>query len=75
MSSSMQPPPDGDNNQTQALIGMTIAMLTLSTMFVFVRFVVRILVVKGVWWDDWTILFALVCSIRRFATQCLKRMC
>lgn len=45
-------------------MGMTIAMLSFSTIFVSLRFLVRIYVVKSVWWDDWTILLALVRFIR-----------
>ena len=62
MNSPSQPPPGGNQSQTKALMGMTIAMLSFSTIFVSLRFLVRIYVVKSVWWDDWTILFALVGS-------------
>ena len=55
----MQPPPGGDQTQTPGLIGMTIGIFTISTIFVALRSIVRIFVVKSVWWDDWTILFAL----------------
>ena len=64
MSSSSQSPPGGDQSQTEALMGMTIAMLSCSTIFVSLRFHVRIFIVKSVWWDDWTILFALVRFMR-----------
>ena len=56
-----QPPPDGDQSQSQAIVGMSLAMLVLSFALVFLRFIVKIFVVKKVWWDDWTILFAFVC--------------
>ena len=45
-------------------MGMTIAMLSFATIFVSLRFLVRIYIVKSVWWDDWTILFALVRFMR-----------
>ena len=45
-------------------MGVTIAMLSFSTIFVSLRFLVRIYVVKSAWWDDWTILFALVRFMR-----------
>ena len=64
MSSLSQPPPGGNQSQTEALMGMTIAMLSFSAIFVSLRFLVRIYIVKSVWWDDWTILFALVRFMR-----------
>ena len=64
MSSSITPPPGGNESQIKALTAMTIAMLSFSTIFVSLRFLVRIYVVKSVWWDDWTILFALVRFMR-----------
>ena len=64
MSSPSQTPPGGNQSQNKALMGVTIAMLSFSTIFVSLRFLVRIYVVKSVWWDDWTILFALVSFMR-----------
>ena len=60
MSSQLSPPEGGDQNQTQALIGMAIAMLSLAVIMVALRFIVRVFVVKGLWWDDWGILLAFV---------------
>ena len=64
MSSPSQPPPGGNQSQNKALMGVTIAMLSFSTIFVSLRFLVRIYVVKSIWWDDWTILLALVSFMR-----------
>ena len=63
MSSQLSPPEGGDQNQTQALVGMTIAMLSLSIIMVVLRFIVRAFVIKSVWWDDWAMLLALVCIV------------
>lgn len=60
MSDKGPQPPGGDQNHTQALFVMTIVMLTLSCVFVGLRIIVRACIVKGIWWDDWTIIFALV---------------
>ena len=64
ISSPSQPPPGGHQSQTKALMGVTIAMLSFSTIFVSLRFLVWIHVLKSVWWDDWTIFFALVRFMR-----------
>ena len=39
---------------------MTIFMLTLSCVFVGLRVLTRVWVVKGLWWDDWCIIMAVV---------------
>ena len=64
MSSPSQSPPKNNQNQTETLMEMTIAMLFLFIIFVSLRFLVRIYVVKSVWWNDWIILFALVRFMR-----------
>lgn len=57
-------PPGGNQNQMQALYVMTIIMLTLSCMFVALQVIVRASIVKGIWWNDWTIIFTLVSPSR-----------
>ncbi len=62
MAASSLTPPDGDTNLGPGVVGTVIVLVTLSIIVVALRFVVRIRIVKSVWWDDWTILFALVRS-------------
>ena len=45
-------PPNGDQSQVPALVGMTVTMLILSSIFVILRFITRIWVIKAVKWDD-----------------------
>lgn len=49
-------------DRTATLYGGTIALQTLSTLFVILRFTSRRVSGKGFWWDDWMILPALVCE-------------
>lgn len=56
------PPPEGNVNQAPAIIIAGSITVAVATLFVVLRFIVRIWIVKAVGWDDWTILFAIVCS-------------
>jgi hypothetical protein len=58
-------PPDADLSATQAprIIGASVVLIILSTAAVVLRFLARRLSRAGLWWDDWTILFALVWAI------------
>ena len=56
--------PDGSNlsdTQVPRIIATSAVLITLSTIAVLLRFVARYLSKAGLWWDDWTILMALVC--------------
>ena len=56
----------GLNVSTSVVVGLTIIVVAM-------RFAVRIWIVKGVGWDDWTILLALVrvvLRMRREANLC-----
>ena len=44
------------------VIGVSVAMIILSTLAVAFRFWSRKISTAGLWWDDWTILLALVSS-------------
>ncbi|KAL8961378.1 MAG: hypothetical protein Q9193_002057 [Seirophora villosa] len=57
------PPPYGNDNKGAAIIIGGCITVALATLFVVLRFIVRIWVVKAVWWDDWTILFAALGNI------------
>lgn len=52
------PPLEGNQDKAPAIIIVATILVTLTTLFVLVRFAVRIWIVKAVGWDDWTILFA-----------------
>ena len=60
MASSGPPPPDGDYNLGPGIVQTVTVLMILSVIVVALRFAIRIWIVKKVWWDDWTILFALV---------------
>lgn len=47
-------------DRTATLYGGTIALQTLATLFVILRFISRKVSKNGFWWDDWMILPAMV---------------
>ena len=55
-------PPGSDLNASQVprIIAASAILITLSTIAVILRFIARYLSRAGLWWDDWTILLALV---------------
>ena len=58
-------PPDGMNvyaDQEQRVIASGIALIVLSTIFVILRFISRLIANAGLWWDDFLVLLALVLS-------------
>ncbi|KAI4234259.1 MAG: hypothetical protein LQ349_003890 [Xanthoria aureola] len=57
------PPPEGNVNQAPAIIIAGSITVAVATLFVVLRFIVRIWIVKAVGWDDWTILFAIIGNI------------
>lgn len=57
------PPPEGDVDKGAALIIGGSVTVAVATLFVALRFCVRIWITKSVWWDDWTILFAIIGNI------------
>lgn len=52
------PPPIGDVNKSGGILGTSILALALVLIFIALRFVARIWLVKRVGWDDWCIVFA-----------------
>lgn len=58
-----------DINQGIGLNVSTIVLVALTAIIVAMRFAVRILVVKEIGWDDWTILLALVRFIQMLPRQ------
>ncbi len=60
---STSPPSDGDVNKGPAIVVALIVIITVTPIVVALRWSVRIWITKKVWWDDWTILFAIVRQI------------
>lgn len=54
------PPPWGDVNKGLGVIITTSIIVRLTAVVVALRWSVRLWITKKVWWDDWTILFAIV---------------
>lgn len=52
-----------DINQGDGLTAAIIMLVGVTVIFVAIRFVIRIWIVKGIGWDDWTILLGVVSSI------------
>lgn len=52
-----------------ALVGVQVVMMCLALISVTLRFVARRMSAAGFWWDDWTILAALVCVHLHEATM------
>lgn len=61
MTSSGTPSVDGDTTLGPGNVETIIVLLTVSIILVDLRFGTKIWIVRNVWWDDWTILLALVC--------------
>ena len=66
---STGPPPEGDIDKGPILIIATWVVVGVTAIIVALRWSVRIWITKNVWWDDWTILFAIV---RRFFESTMK---
>ena len=62
MASPGPPPADGDINLGPGNVETIVVLLTVSIIVVALRFATRIWIVRSVWWDDWAILLALVCT-------------
>ena len=45
-----------------AILGLTIAFLVLVLLALFLRIVTRVWIVHSFWWDDFTIILAVVCK-------------
>ena len=60
MDSKGPPPTEGDINSGPAILIATFVVAGLSTIIVALRLSVRVWITKSLWWDDWTILFAVV---------------
>ena len=57
---SVAPPPQGNIDKGVGIIAATCVIVGLTVIVVAMRFAVRVWITKSVWWDDWTILFAIV---------------
>lgn len=57
------PPPWGDVNKGLGVIITTSIIVRLTAVVVALRWSVRLWITKKVWWDDWTILFAILGDI------------
>ena len=44
-----------------AILGLTIAFLILVILALFLRIITRVWIVHSFWWDDFTIILAVVC--------------
>lgn len=54
------PPTSGNTNFTQGILLFTIILTTLSATVAGLRFATRAWIVKGLGWDDYTMMFAVV---------------
>ena len=63
MSSMGPPPPDGDVNYGPGNVETIAVLCTISIVVVAMRFATRIWITKSLWWDDWTILLALLGTV------------
>ena len=59
----MEPPPEGNVNKGPMIIIVTATIVGVTAIVVALRLAVRIWITKAFWWDDWTILFAIVSLI------------
>ncbi|KAG8529629.1 uncharacterized protein KY384_005109 [Bacidia gigantensis] len=57
------PPAEGNVNLGPAMLATTAVIVGLTTIVVALRLAVRIWITKIFWWDDWTILFAILGNI------------
>ena len=53
-------PPEGDVNKGPAIVIAISVVITVTLIVVALRWSVRLWITKNVWWDDWTILLAMV---------------
>ena len=60
---TMTPPAGGDVDRGSTLIALSWTWASVSLLFVALRFYSRIKYASILWWDDWWILFTLVCTI------------
>lgn len=58
--SSTGSPPEGDVNKGPAVVIAISVMITVTLIVVALRWPARLWITRNVWWDDWTILFAMV---------------
>ena len=61
--SSTDAPPEGDISKGPAFIIALCVVVTVTLIVVILRCSVRLWITKNVWWDDWTIILAMVSSI------------
>jgi hypothetical protein len=64
--------PDGEDptaNQTPRILGVSITLIVVPTTVVLLRLLARTLSKAGFWWDDFMVLFALLCSLGLSALQ------
>ena len=59
---SVAPPPQGDVDKDSVIIAATCVVVGLTAIVVAMRLAVRVWITKSVWWDDWTIILAIVGS-------------
>lgn len=59
------PPPDGDVNRGHVILIVTAVTTSLALIVVGLRMFVRLTIVRGVGWDDYTILAASVSKLLR----------
>ena len=57
---SVAPPPQGDIDEGTTIIAATCVVVGVTVIVVALRLAVRGWITKSLWWDDWTILFAIV---------------
>ena len=57
---STGPPPQGDVDKGLSIVITTCLIVGFAAVVVALRWSVRVWITKKVWWDDWTILFAIV---------------
>ena len=64
-----QSPAVVDVSQDARILGVSITFIIIPTSVVFLRFIARLLSKVTLWWDDWLVLLALLCSLGLNALQ------
>lgn len=69
------PPPQGNLEKGPVIIAATSVALGFTSIFVALRLVVRIWITKSLWWDDWTILLAMVSRCLEYESKTVPTPC
>ena len=66
MDKPIQAPAGGDQDKSGGILATSILALSSTMIFIILRFITRIFLVKKLWWDDYCIIFA---GVRPFSSS------